>query len=129
MIKSESVPQTVSAEKAFYFYNEIGKYAGKSAVSLKDFGEKIMELDEKSLRFHLQRGDFEKWIGGVLKDEELARQMKELRETFVPSDNLRDRLHSMVSKRLEKLSNTHPAQQISSPKMQTGRKRDDMRKR
>lgn len=128
MIKSESVLETVSAEKAFYFYSEIGKYAGKSAVSLKDFGEKVLELDEKTLKFHLQRGDFEKWMSGVLKDEELARQMKELREIFVPSDNLRDRLHSMVSKRLEKLSNTHPAQQISSPKMQTGRKRDYPRK-
>lgn len=124
IMKSESVPETISAEKAFYFYNEIGRYAGKNAASLKDFGEKVMEVDEKSLRFHLQRGDFEKWIGGVLKDEELARQVRELRETFVTSDNPRDRLHSIVSKRLEKLSSAHQVQEISRPKIPIGRKRD-----
>jgi hypothetical protein len=57
--------KNVPREKAFYFFTSIGNYTGKSASSLKEFMEKINEVNVKSLEFHLYRGDFEKWINEV----------------------------------------------------------------
>ncbi len=48
-------------------------YTGVSASSLKEFMEKIMEVNVKSLEFHQGRGDFEKWIAKVLQDVDLSR--------------------------------------------------------
>jgi hypothetical protein len=128
MIESESILKSVPAEKAFYFFNGIGNYTGKSANSLKEFVDKVKEVDPKSLEFHLRRRDFENWTSGVLKDEELTRQVKELRETGLPNEKLRDRLHSIASQRVSQLTRS-PMQQISSHENQTGWKRDYPRRR
>jgi hypothetical protein len=61
--------KSVPREKAFYFFTSIGNYTGESASSLKEFMEKINEVNVKSLEFHLYRGDFEKWIDEVLEDD------------------------------------------------------------
>jgi hypothetical protein len=129
MEKSESVLKPVSADKAFYFFTSIGNYTGKSASSLKEFAEKVKEVDLKSLDFHLRRGDFEKWASGVLKDEELAKQLNELRETSLQSDNLREQLHSIIWQRISQLTHKPQIQQLSSPKTQTQWKKDDSRRR
>jgi hypothetical protein len=104
MAEYQSALKPVPIEKAFYFFSSIGNYTGKSAASLKEFFQSIKEVDEKSLGFHLQRGDFENWISGVLSDEELARQVKELRRENLAAQDLRNRLHEIVSKRLEQLT-------------------------
>ena len=59
--------KTLPREKAFYFFTSIGNYTGESAASLKEFMEKINQVNVKSLEFHLYRGDFEKWITEVLE--------------------------------------------------------------
>lgn len=112
MAEYEHVLRPVAAEKAFYFYNSVGNYTGKSAASLKEFAQRIKEVDQKSLGFHLQRGDFENWFAGVLKDEELARQVKGLRAISLTSEDLRDRLNSIVSRRLDQLTHTPTIQKI-----------------
>jgi benzoyl-CoA reductase/2-hydroxyglutaryl-CoA dehydratase subunit BcrC/BadD/HgdB len=103
-------------ERAFFFYTDIGKYTGKSAASLKEFAQKVKEVDEKSFRFHLQRGDLEDWISGVLKDEELAKQVKQLRAANLAGENLRDQLYSVVTARLDQLARTPAFKGISSTK-------------
>ena len=117
--ENDTVFKPVPREKAFYFYNDIGNYTGKSAASLKEFAEKIEDVDAKSLGFHLRRGDFENWITEVLKDEELAKQVRdELRSTNSKGEDLRNRLHSIVTARLEQLKRTPVSAKISGPKMQ-----------
>ena len=55
-------------DKAFYFFTSIGNYTGEFAISLDEFAKKILDVDVKSLEFHLYRGDFERWINGTLED-------------------------------------------------------------
>jgi hypothetical protein len=93
----------VSREKAFYFFTSIGNYTGVSASSLKEFVDKINEVNIKSLEFHLGRGDFEKWIAEVLQDEELALEVKKLQKFNLMGDALRSQLCVAVSKRLKQL--------------------------
>jgi hypothetical protein len=119
MPENEVVLKPVPREKAFYFYNDIGNYTGKSAASLKEFAENVEVVEVKSLAFHLRRGDFENWMTEVLKDEALAKQVRdELRAANSRGEDLRNRLHSIVTARLEQLKHTPVPAKISAPKMQ-----------
>ena len=108
-MKTESPPKilrTVPREKAFYFFTSIGNYTGVSASSLKEFMEKIGEVNVKSLEFHLYRGDFEKWINEVLEDKELATEIRNLRDLKYSGDMLKQHLYSIVAKHYERASST-----------------------
>jgi hypothetical protein len=96
--------KTVPREKAFYFFTSIGNYTGVSASSLKEFMERINEVDIKSLEFHLHRGDFEKWINEVIQDGQLAAEIRRLQGLNLVSDALRSRLYVTVSRRLKQLT-------------------------
>jgi hypothetical protein len=85
----------------FYFCVDIGVYTGVSAGSYEDFLASIKRVEAKSLNFHLERGDFEKWVSEVLKDEELAREIGELESQKLRGQALRNRLYGIVSERLE----------------------------
>jgi Family of unknown function (DUF5752) len=98
-------------EKAFYFFTSIGNYTGVSASSLKEFTEKINEVNVKSLEFHLNRGDFEKWVSEVLQDNELSWELKRLQRLNLSGDNLRNQLYSIVSRRLRNLTSQHISMQ------------------
>jgi hypothetical protein len=102
--------KTVTREKAFYFFTSIGNYTGMSASSLKEFMEKISEVNVKSLEFHLYRGDFEKWVAEVLQDLDLAGEIKRLQKLSLTGNGLRDQLIFVVSRRLKRLT----SQSVSS---------------
>lgn len=93
----------VPREKAFYFFTSIGNFTGESAASLKEFVEKINEVNVKSLEFHLYRGDFEKWTLDVLQDRELAAEIGKLKRLNIAGVGLRNQLCSTVSRRLKHL--------------------------
>jgi alpha-amylase len=96
--------RTVPREKAFYFFTSIGNYTGESAASLKEFMEKINSVNLKSLEFHLQRGDFEKWINEVLEDKKLAEEIAKLKKASLTGDGLRHQLYILVWRRYQQLT-------------------------
>jgi hypothetical protein len=100
---NSKILRTLPREKAFYFFTSIGNYTGESATSLKEFIDKINEVNVKSLEFHLYRGDFEKWISEVLQDEELALEVRKLKFNLI-GDALRSQLYATVSKHLKHLA-------------------------
>jgi len=106
-LKGEVAPKvikTIPREKAFYFFTSIGNYTGESASSLKEFMEKINEVNVKSLEFHLYRGDFEKWIAEVLEDKELAEEIRKLQKFNLVGDTLRKQLYTIILRHLEYLT-------------------------
>lgn len=106
--KVSTILRELSREKAFYFFTSIGNYTGHRATSLKEFIEEILEVNEKSLEFHLYRGDFEKWIAQTLEDNILARKIRELKGAKSIGIDLRDRLYLIVSKHFENLRKPQP---------------------
>jgi hypothetical protein len=94
----------VPREKAFYFFTSIGNYTGVNAMSLKEFMEKMNEVNVKSLEFHLYRGDFEKWIDEVVQDRELAGDIRRMQKSTLSGEALRNQLTLTVSRRIRKLS-------------------------
>ena len=96
--------RTLPREKAFYFFTSIGNYTGVSAASLKEFVERINEVNVESLEFHLYRGDFEKWMAEVLQDTELAGEIRRVQKLSLTGNSLRDQLSFTVSRRFKRLT-------------------------
>jgi len=93
-------------DKAFFFFDDIGKPSGGYAVSLSDFCNKINTITSKSLAFHLKRGDFENWTREIIGDIELSKRIGKLktRKTIWKNDaSLRTKLHATVRDRIAEL--------------------------
>jgi hypothetical protein len=96
----------VSFDKAFFFYEDVGKPTGDFAVSLSDFCHKINTVAFKSLAFHLKRGDFENWIREALGDTELSQKINKVKTgktTWKRSTTLQKKLKATVEDRLNEL--------------------------
>jgi len=61
-------------DKAFHFHSEF-RFTGYSAHSLKEFSRLLEFVPDEVFRFHQERGDFSRWITGVLGDTTLARSI------------------------------------------------------
>jgi len=97
---------TVVYDRAFFFYEEIGKPTGDFAISLSDFCNKINKIAPKCLAFHLNRGDFENWIRDIIGDHTLSRRINKLKTTKTIWKNdatLRNKLYTTVKDRVTEL--------------------------
>jgi len=93
---------TVTPDKAFYFYREVGQPLGATAKSLGEFAAIVNAIDPYSIRFHVERKDFESWFW-MLGDKSLAGQVAGLRGKNTSPDELRGKVSSMVKTRVDQL--------------------------
>ncbi|UCC58520.1 MAG: helix-turn-helix domain-containing protein [Candidatus Bathyarchaeum sp.] len=100
---ASNILSPVSIERAFHFYYDLNQYSGLHADSLKDFVDKIQEVDLKSIEFHVPRKDFELWIRS-LGDRELSKKMELLRMAQLSGENLRKQVYETVKSRCEELA-------------------------
>jgi hypothetical protein len=101
--------RTVQYEKGFHFYSALGNFSGETATSLDDFEKKLQIVSADSVNFHLQRGDFQKWIEDTLGDRELAKRVSLVKLTL-PVENLRKELLAIVQTRITELRRELPHQ-------------------
>jgi hypothetical protein len=94
--------RTVTPDKAFYFYREIGQPLVATTKSLGEFAIRVKGIDPASVRFHVERGDFERWFE-MLGDSSLAGQVAGLRGKNISPDELRGKVSSIVKTRIDKL--------------------------
>jgi hypothetical protein len=99
--------RTVPYEKGFHFYIAHGNYTGETATSLDEFEMKIQVVPAASIDFHLDRGDFQKWIGDTLGDTALARRVTSLKLTM-PAEDLRREIIAIVQTRISELRRELP---------------------
>lgn len=93
-------------DRAFFFYEGVGKPTGDFSISLADFCNKIKTVSTKSLAFHLKRGDFENWIRDVIGDVELSDRIASLKEkktVWKRETTIRSKLHTIVKDRIAEL--------------------------
>ncbi|MCK4933913.1 hypothetical protein KAS06_04510, partial [Candidatus Bathyarchaeota archaeon] len=57
----------------------------------------------RSIEYHMERGDFERWLSQVLGDDELAKSIALLNKQGLVGETLRKNLIHIVEARLEKL--------------------------
>ena len=66
-------------DKAFLFLNVREAFAAHNIV---EFYQAIQSLPSSSLRHHLLAGDFSRWVGDVIGDQQLARGLRKLERTM-----------------------------------------------
>jgi hypothetical protein len=98
----KKILRTVPQNEAFYFFTDIGEYTGKSANSLDNFCNKIRLMELKSVLFHFDRQDFEKWIKGTIGDAILAEKIGKIKNS-VTREEFRTEIHRIVEQRLSQL--------------------------
>jgi hypothetical protein len=99
--------RTVPYEKGFHFYTAPEHFTGETATSLDDFEEKLQVVSTDSVNFHLQRGDFQKWIKDTLGDDQLAKRVNLVKLTL-PTEALRKELLTIVQTRITELRRELP---------------------
>ena len=99
---ASNIMRPLSIEKAFHFYYGLNQHSGVYADSLKDFVDKIQNIDLKSIEFHIPRKDFELWIRS-LGDLELSKKLELLRMRHLSGENLRKEVYETVKSRYEEL--------------------------
>ena len=98
---AQRILRKVPNQEGFYFARGIGDYTGQVATCLADFAEILLTVDSKSVEFHMERRDFERWIRNVFGDEELAQNVS--RTVSLLSENHRNELVLIATKRLDEL--------------------------
>ena len=83
-----------------------GHYTGETALSLRSFLRDMGSVDTESIKFHFDRGDFQKWLRTTIGDEELAQTIDKL-DKKIPEENLREKLADIVQKRIAELQLTY----------------------
>lgn len=74
----------------------------KPQLSLCSFLRDMGSVDEESIKFHFDRGDFQKWLRTTIGDKELAQIIDKL-DKKIPEESLREKLADIVQKRISEL--------------------------
>ena len=98
--QSISILSELPINKAFHFYTDYDQYTGKYARNLEEFREYIREIDSRSIRFHLERRDFQAWIRSI-NDPELASQIDSLIRLGLSDEEVRKKLFDMIKTRIK----------------------------
>jgi len=94
--------RTAPITKSFLFFTDVGQYTAEFSSCLADFLEKLEKIPLKSIEFHFERGDFERWIRETFSDECLVDEMSKIDGT-IRGEELRTAIQTIVEKRLEEL--------------------------
>ena len=105
--KIAEILRTVPYEKGFHFYTAPGHFTRETATNLDTFEKKLQTVPVDSVNFHLQQGDFQKWIENTLGDEELAKRVSSIKQTL-PVEDLRKELLAIVQTRITELRGKLP---------------------
>ncbi len=103
--KALLITSSVSMEKAFHFFTDVGRPAGVSATSIFDFADDLKRIDFASIEFHQERGDFSNWLRDVIGDNELADEFGSVQTSELSGEPLRSRLVEITDKRCRALAN------------------------
>ncbi|UCG45269.1 MAG: glycoside hydrolase family 57 protein [Candidatus Bathyarchaeota archaeon] len=102
-LRAHRILRQLPSERGFNFFQESARPSPKTACSLVEFSSAIKLVAPKSIRFHIERGDFERWVRETIGDEELAAKIATLPYRGLRSNRLRRRLLEIVEKRVTQL--------------------------
>ena len=93
----------IAANEPFLFYTDVGEknFTGVTAWSLRGLTKALQKISTKSLEFHNNRGDLEKWAGKSLSDKTLGEQLKKIRLSKLVGEPLRKSLIKVTKERYD----------------------------
>jgi alpha-amylase len=96
----------IVADEPFLFYTAIGQkhFTGTMVWSLRGFTKAIQRVSTKSMEFHNNRGDFERWADKSFHDTALSEQLKKERLSKLSGEPLREAIIKDVKKASDRLT-------------------------
>ena len=91
------------AERCFTFFYEFARPTQITVHSLEEFSAGLNTVDVKSIEFHTERGDFERWIRHVTGDSKLADKLRDVANQEFIGEILRKKTIAAVEQRLSEL--------------------------
>jgi alpha-amylase len=93
----------VPVEKGFTFFYEFARPTQLTVRSLEEFLSALKKVNVKSIEFHKERGDFERWVRQVIGDSALADKLNALANERLSGEKLRTRILSVFEQRINEL--------------------------
>jgi alpha-amylase len=103
-----------AANEPFLFYKGSGEqnFTGTKAWSLMGIIQVIQRIDTAVIEFHNREEDFEKWATLSLRDEDLGKQLKQIRNSGIQGEELRTNLLAVAQSRLNEIKSFSSEKQI-----------------
>ena len=76
-------------DNPFYFNSDVGTFTGLTATTIDDLADELELVEVRSIEFHLEKGDFERWIRNVFQANTLAEKISDLRRDGLQGEVLR----------------------------------------
>jgi alpha-amylase len=94
------------AGMGFTFSYDFVRSSGLSVHNLQDFCSALKTIDVSSIEYHIERGDFERWVSQVVGDNKLANDLANINSSKrkLKGEILRKKVLSLTEKRLKQLS-------------------------
>jgi alpha-amylase len=93
----------IPSERSFTFFYEFARPTQLTVQSLDEFLSALKTVDVKSIEFHTERGDFERWIRQVVGDDTLADKLRDLTDQGLMGKPLREKMAILVEQRIKEL--------------------------
>ncbi|UCE57861.1 MAG: glycoside hydrolase family 57 protein [Candidatus Bathyarchaeota archaeon] len=89
--------------KGFTFFYEFARPSGLTVHSLEEFYAALKTVDTSSIRFHIEKGDFERWLRQVVGDIKLSNELTSISKKRLRGKALRKRLLATMERRIKEL--------------------------
>jgi len=93
----------IPVERGFTFFYEFARPTQVTVQSLGEFLSGLKTVDIKTIEFHTERGDFERWIRQVVGDDTLADSLTPLTNEKLSGEKLRTKIIGVVQQRINEL--------------------------
>jgi len=95
--------RALPVDKGFTFFYEFARPTQLTVQSLDEFLSALKTIDIKPIEFHIERGDFERWIRQVVGDDTLADKLSASKNEKLSGEKLRTKIISVVERRINEL--------------------------
>jgi alpha-amylase len=104
-LAAKRILRRLPAGMGFTFSYEFARSSELTVNSLYEFISALKTIDLSSIQFHVERGDFERWLRHVIGDDELADQMAKINQSKrkLKSETLRKRILAITERRIKNL--------------------------
>ncbi len=102
-LKAKRILRRLPVGRGFTFFYEFARPTGLTVNSLDDFISTLKIVDLSSIRFHMERRDFERWLRQVVGDNKLAYRFADVWKKKLIGEDLRKKILGVTEKRIMEL--------------------------
>jgi hydroxymethylpyrimidine pyrophosphatase-like HAD family hydrolase len=98
-----------------FYFRTSSQATGILAANLVEFHDAVLRIEGDSLRHHAINGDFSRWISEVIRDQDLAAEVRKMEREYVRHGDLATLRRTMVDRLEQWFPEENPAPATSNP--------------